>query len=154
MRRLEQLGIAHEVVAFDPAVRSASDVAQLSGIEAARVLKTLVVDTGAGSPPILAMVPADAELDLKLLAATHGVRKLHMASHVEAERLTGLKVGGISALALLDRHWPVYLEEAAAGFDSVLVSAGARGFDLRIAVDDLVRLTSARVAPLTRNAGA
>lgn len=148
LRRLEQRGVEHELVEFDSAVRSASDVAAALGVDPRRVLKTLVV-LGEGGSPALVMLPSARTLDLKTLATRHGVKKLRMATHAEAERLTGLQVGGISALALIDRRWPVYLDEAAAGFASVLVSAGARGFDVRIGTSDLVRLTSANVVPLS-----
>ena len=67
-----------------------------------------------------------------------------MASHRDAERYTGLKVGGISALALLGRGFGVLIEESATGFDDVLVSAGQRGFDVKLKVADLMVLTGAR----------
>ena len=68
-----------------------------------------------------------------------------MATHQEAEALTGLQVGGISALALLDRGFQVYLERAAQALSAFVVSAGQRGMSLRLQVDDFVRLTKARL---------
>ncbi len=111
----------------------------------AAVYKTLVVeqDPPKGKPYLL-MMPAGLEVDLKAFAAGLGVKKVRMASHRDAERHTGLKVGGISALALLDRGFGVYIHARAHDLDHVLVSAGERGMDVRMAVDDLVALTSAR----------
>jgi hypothetical protein len=40
------------------------------------------------------MIPANMQLDLKKLAAAAGAKKLKMASHREAEQMTGLQVGG------------------------------------------------------------
>jgi Cys-tRNA(Pro)/Cys-tRNA(Cys) deacylase len=111
---------------------------------AERVLKTLVVefDPPKGKP-CLVMMPSSLEIDLKVLAASLGAKKLRMASHRDAERHTGLKVGGISVLALLGKGFAAYIEETATLFDSVLVSAGERGYDVRIAMADLLSLTGA-----------
>jgi Cys-tRNA(Pro)/Cys-tRNA(Cys) deacylase len=73
-----------------------------------------------------------------------------MASHEQAEQLTGLKVGGISALALLNRPFEVYLDESATTFAQILVSGGQRGVDLQLNVKDLLALTEARVVRATR----
>lgn len=150
LRRLNALGVAHEVVAFDAATTSATGVALEAGVDPAHVFKTLVVvEPTPGSKPLLAVIPSTGVLNLKQLAREVGVRKLSMASHNEAERLTGLKVGGISALALIDRRWSVFLDESAAALDVFLVSAGARGFDVRIAPLDFIAVTGARLCPLT-----
>jgi len=55
-----------------------------------------------------------------------------------------LKVGGISALALTGKGFSILIEETATLFEEVLVSAGERGFDVRVRVSDLVELTGAQ----------
>ena len=70
--------------------------------------------------------------------------RLQMTTQRDAEALTGLQVGGISALALLNRGFEICIDRAAQGLDAVVVSGGQRGIDLRLAVDDLVRVTGAR----------
>ncbi|MCC7087750.1 MAG: aminoacyl-tRNA deacylase [Dehalococcoidia bacterium] len=142
---LEQRRVPHEVFEFDDTIRSAQEVARVTGVPADQVLKTLVVeqDPPRGKPYLL-MMPASLEVDLKVLAASLGLKKVRMASHRDAERHTGLKVGGISALALVGKAFPVLIEESATLFDQVLVSAGQRGWDVRIAVAALIELTAAR----------
>jgi Cys-tRNA(Pro)/Cys-tRNA(Cys) deacylase len=144
IRMLEQRRIRHEVLVFDDSIRSATGVAEHTGIEPELVYKTLVLeqDPPKGKPYLL-MMPATAEVDLKRAASALGVKKLRMASHRDAERLTGLQVGGISALALIGKGLPVYIESAALAHDEVVVSAGQRGFDVRLAVRDLMALTGA-----------
>ena len=145
IRMLEQKRIPHEVFEFDDSIRSATEVARVTGMPPEQVLKTLVVEQDPPrGKPYLVMMPSAMEVDLKVLAAGLGVKKLRMASHKDAERHTGLKVGGISALALLGRGFEVLVEESAELFDEVLVSAGQRGFDVRLAVIDLIQLTSAK----------
>jgi len=143
---LEQRKVAHEVFAFDAAIRSAGQVAQATGLPASQVLKTLVVENDPPrGRPYLVMVPAESEIDLKTLAAAVGAKKLRMASHRDAERHTGLKVGGISALPLAGKGFSVLIDHRVLHEESVLVSAGERGMDVRLAVADLVALTGASV---------
>ncbi len=142
---LEQRKVAHELFAFDESIRSAAEVARQTGMPPEQVLKTLVVELDPPKgKPYLVMVPSDMEIDLKTLARSLAVKSLRMASHADAERLTGLKVGGISALALTGKGFHVLIEQAAMKHREVLVSAGQRGFDVRLAVADLVALTGAK----------
>jgi Cys-tRNA(Pro)/Cys-tRNA(Cys) deacylase len=146
---LEARNVPHRLVRFDPAFRSAREVAQAAGVDPACVLKTLVIEQDPPrAKPYIVMAPAEAEVDLKLLAATLGVKRLRMASHADAERLTGLKVGGISALALTGRGFPVLVAASALEHDLVLVSAGTRGADVELRPVDLIALTGARPVPL------
>lgn len=147
---LEQKGIPHQVLEFDDSIRSAAGVAARAGIGLDLVYKTLVVehDPPRGKP-LLVMVPADSEVDLKVLAQSVDAKKLRMASQRDAERLTGLKVGGISALALLRKRFPVLIDERALRHSHIMVSAGQRGFDVRLPVADLVRLCEARAVRVT-----
>jgi Cys-tRNA(Pro)/Cys-tRNA(Cys) deacylase len=145
MRLLEREGVPYELLTFPESVHSAEGVAQVVGLPAGQVYKTLVVERPAGGRPLLVMVPGDRELDLKLLASCLAEKKLQMAGHNDAERLTGLQVGGISALALLNRGFEICLDRRAMALDEVVVSAGQRGTNLKLAVRDLIRVTHARI---------
>jgi Cys-tRNA(Pro)/Cys-tRNA(Cys) deacylase len=144
MRVLEAQSVSYEVFTYPPQRHSAVEVAELAGVPPAQVYKTLVVQREEGKP-LLVMVAGDRELNLKRLAAAIGEKKLSMASHRDAERLTGLRVGGISPLALLNRGFEIYVDQAAADQSHVYVSAGQRGVNLRVAVEDLLQVTSARL---------
>jgi len=110
------------------------------------VYKTLVVRREAkGKKPLLVMTPAGRELNLKALAAALGEKKLHMTTQREAETLTGLQTGGISALALVNRGFEVCLDRDAQALTHVHISAGQRGANLRLPVADLIRLTHAKL---------
>jgi len=144
MRMLDARGVPYEVYTFPPEIHSAEGVAQVVGLPASQVYKTLVVVRKQGKP-LLVMIAGDRELDLKRLAKAVGEKKLRMATYREAESLTGLQVGGISALALLNRNFDVYIDQAATKLERVLVSAGCRGINLGIKVEDLIRVTKAKV---------
>ncbi len=153
MRILDGRSVAYEVVEFPDSIHDAIGVAEYSGLPAQAVYKTLVaqvLDPATGLPlkstkPVLIMVAAGRSLDLKKLAAGLGVKKAAMARQADAERLTGLKVGGISALALLNRGFRTFLDEQAILLDYIVVSAGERGLNLRLKVDDLIAVTGARL---------
>lgn len=147
MRLLERQRIPYTIHEYDPSAPDAVAVAMAIGVPAAQVFKTLVV-LGAGARPALAMVPADCQLDLKRLAVVAGVKRFEMAPHAEAERLTGLRVGGIGALALTGKRWPSYLDESALAHPIIYVNAGQRGVMIGIAPSDLVRVAGATVGTI------
>ena len=145
MRVLERSGAQYEVLTFPQNLHSAIGVAEYLGIPPDQVFKTLVVQKPHSGKPYLVMVPGDGELDLKKFAQSVGEKKLHMVSYFEAERLTRLKVGGISALAVLNRGFQICLDRSALGLDRIVVSAGQRGVNLRVGVQDLVEVTGCRI---------
>lgn len=145
MKALDQAGVAYAALSYPADVTDAVAVAGHLGLPPAAVYKTLVVTRPAGRP-LLVMLPSNRRLDPRRLAAALGEKRVAVAAHAEAERLTRLQVGGISALALLGRGFDVVLDEAARQRDWVCVSAGRKGRNLRLAVDDLVRITGARWA--------
>jgi len=148
MRALDGRKVPYTAFVFDDAIRSADGVAATLGLPEHEVYKTLVaLSETAGRKPmlVLVMIPANRELDLRRLARATGEKAVRMATQREAETLTGLKVGGISALALLGRGFTVYLDASAQALDALYVSGGQRGVDLRLKVADLITVTGATV---------
>ena len=123
MRLLDARGIAYTPVQYSPALHSGEDVARAIGEPAGRVFKTLVV-LREPDAWLLVMVPSDRDLNLRKLAAAVGAKRVRMATRREAEARTGLLVGGISALALVDKPFAVYLDLQVLSWESIYVSAG------------------------------
>jgi Cys-tRNA(Pro)/Cys-tRNA(Cys) deacylase len=146
MRVLDAQGVRYEAHYYSPEIHSADEVAGLIGADAARVFKTLVVlpESGKGRP-LLVMVPANSELDLKHLGTQPGVdeKKLRMATQREAESLTGLQVGGISPLALLGKGFRIFVDGSATSLDLIYLSGGQRGVNLSLSPSDLIKVTGA-----------
>lgn len=147
MRLLERRGIPYTPAAYSPDIRAADEVARAIDVAPSQVFKTLVI-VAEGSAMLLVMLPSDRELDLKQCAAAVGVKRVRMATRKEAEAKTGLLAGGISALATLGKPFAVYLDQEALRFDAIWISAGQRGFNLRVGVDNLLCLTRATVIDL------
>jgi Cys-tRNA(Pro)/Cys-tRNA(Cys) deacylase len=130
---------------YDDGVHSAVEVAAAIGLPPEQVFKTLVVQ--ADDPkrkPMLVIVPGPESVDLRALAKAVSAKKVKMATHADAEKMTGLQTGGISALALINKGFDVYLDDRADKFEQIAVSAGQRGANVLLGVKDLVRLTRAR----------
>jgi Cys-tRNA(Pro)/Cys-tRNA(Cys) deacylase len=131
----------------------ALEAASLLGVDAERVYKTIVVTRDRPLKNLLVLVAGTRSVDLKLLAAALGDRKLHLPSEREAEALTGLQAGGISPLALLNRGFQVVIDAATHDYEAIHISGGQRGLNIRLAVADLARLTGARFASVSRAGG-
>jgi Cys-tRNA(Pro)/Cys-tRNA(Cys) deacylase len=148
MRALEKHGVAYTTCRYPETVHSASEVAPLLGVPPGHVFKTLVTQAD-DARYLLVLVPGDREIQLRLAAQAVGARRLRMVSRREAERLTGLKVGGISPLALLDRRFEIYLDASAAQLETLYINGGQRGINLYLRVADLLAVTGATVITAT-----
>ncbi len=151
-RLLESRGIPFSAYELPAEKLGALETAQLLNLDADRVFKTIVVvrsaESGKGKP-ILAIVPGPLEVDLKKLAKAVQAKKLELPTQREAEALTGLRAGGISPLALLNRGFQILLDETAQLFDEIHISGGQRGLNIRLPVQALVELTSAQLADIS-----
>jgi Cys-tRNA(Pro)/Cys-tRNA(Cys) deacylase len=150
MRFLESHGIKYEAFNYDDSTRDAEEVAKMLGVPAAQVYKTLVVERGSGGKPVLIMLASHRHLDLKKFAAAIGQKKVNMAAHADAEKMTGLKVGGISALALTHKNWEVYIDQPAAELEHIFISAGQKGTNLKVPVKGLIEVLKAKVVDASR----
>ena len=137
----ERAGISFTLHEYEHDPKAASyglEAAEKTGVDAARVFKTLVVtQDGALS---VAIVPVAAQLDLRALG-----KRAALADRAAAERATGYVLGGISPLGQRKRL-PTLLDESALAFGTIFVSGGRRGLEIELAPDDLVALTGAKVA--------
>ena len=143
MRLLDSLGVEYEVRTYeaDPDDLSAESVARGIGFPLEQTFKTLVV-RGDIHGVCLAVLPGNAELDLKALARATGDRRVEVVPLKEVQPLTGYVRGGVTALACR-KDYPVYLDEFAQLYDRISVSAGARGIQILLRPEDYVRATGA-----------
>lgn len=143
MRLLDARSIPYETRHYDPQIRDAEAVAEAVGLPADEVFKTLVVERTARKKPVLVMLPCNCSVNMKRLAKALGEKKVALAPHAAAERLTGLKVGGISALALMQKRWEVCLDSRYR--THIVISAGQRGTQLRLETKALIDLLTCRI---------
>jgi len=138
----------HEYVHDPSADAYGEEAADVLGVGYDQVFKTLVANLSDGRLAV-AVVPVSRRLDLKALAMAFGVKRAGMAAAMDAERATGYVVGGISPLGQR-RRLPMVLDESALAFEIIYVSAGRRGLEIALAPSDLIRLSNARMAAISR----
>lgn len=129
---------------------------KLGAIEAAEylhtpvesVFKSIVVLRPKGRP-VICLVPGHLKVDLKKVAQVLKEKKVAIASQQEAERLTGLLVGGISPLALLNKGFTFIFDRTIESLDDVYISGGERGLNIRINRMDLIAIVQPEIADVT-----
>lgn len=150
-RLLDQLQIPYELREYevDPDDLSAETVAAKVGLPPEQVFKTLVVKGEARNAIYLGVVPGSTELDLKALARLTSDRKLELAPLKDIQPLTGNIRGGVTALAA-KKAYPVYVDETAALYDVISISAGVRGTQILIKPADYLRVTNAVTGKISK----
>ena len=151
VRLLDRLGVHYGLREYDvdPEDLSAETVARKVGMPPEQVFKTLVA-RGDRYGVCLAVIPGNSELDPKALAHLTGDRRIEMVPLKEVQPLTGYIRGGVTALGC-KKDYPVFADETIELFDSISISAGARGIQILIAPPDYVRITGARLGPIARD---
>jgi Cys-tRNA(Pro)/Cys-tRNA(Cys) deacylase len=129
---------------YDPDADSVGlAAAEALGEPPSRVFKTLLIE--ADGKPICAVLASDSEVSMKRVAAAAGAKTAKMMPVVQAERLTGYKVGGISPFGQR-KPLPTLIEESATGETTIFVNGGRRGLQMKLTPADLVRALGATIA--------
>ncbi|MEH6821544.1 aminoacyl-tRNA deacylase [Dietzia psychralcaliphila] len=154
---LRAAGVDHAVHTYETAGGAFGDEAarvmgERLGVDAARVLKTLVLATarppaGTRTPLAVAVLPVTARLDLKAAAAALSCGKVSLAPVDVAEKTTGYVVGGVSPLGQ-KRPLATVVDRSALDHPTILCSAGRRGWEIELAPAYLVDLTGATTAAI------
>ena len=148
VRLLDQMGISYQLREYevDPDDLAAETVAAKIGLPPQQVFKTLVV-RGDRQGPCMAVIPGNAELDLKAMALAAGERKVQMVPVKELQDLTGYIRGGVTVLGA-KKAYPAYADESIVNFDVISVSAGVRGLQILIAPKAYLKACGAVTARL------
>ncbi len=150
VRLLESLGVHYELREYevDPEDLAAETVAAKIGMAPEQVFKTLLA-RGDRNALCFALVPANAELDLKALASAAGDRKTELVPVKELQGLTGYIRGGVTVLGA-KKAFPVFADETIQLWDAISVSAGVRGTQMILRPEDYLRVTNAVMADIAR----
>jgi len=149
-RLLDSRKISYTVFETPAEKLGALEAAQFLNVSPDIIFKTIVVTRDKGKKPILALIPGSRTVDLKLLAAFLGEKKVYLPSEREAEQLTGLLAGGISPLALINKGFQVVIDGLAQTYPEIHVSGGQRGLNIKLPVAELIKLTNARIALISQ----
>jgi Cys-tRNA(Pro)/Cys-tRNA(Cys) deacylase len=122
---------------------SASTLAIKIGQNIEQIFKTLVL-RGDKTGVFVAVVPGNAEVDLKKAAKVSGNKNCAMVQQKELFGLTGYIRGGCSPLGM-KKAYPIFIQESCLLFDFIYISAGQRGLQLKLNSEDLIKITEAVV---------
>jgi Cys-tRNA(Pro)/Cys-tRNA(Cys) deacylase len=143
-RLLDAKKVPYVVLEIPSGKLSALEVADFLKVSPDKVYKTIVARRSEAGKHVLAIVPANGEVDTKKLAQALGEKKMNIHSMRNAEAVTGLQAGSISALALINKGFQVVIDAHAREKSEIIISAGQRGLQVRLSPEDLARLTNAR----------
>ena len=149
-RLLDAQGVAYDIREYevDPDDLAAESVAKKIGMPPEQVFKTLVA-RGDRHGVCFAVIPGDAQLDLKALAKLTGDRSIDTVPLKDVQPLTGYIRGGVTALGCR-KPYPVWADEAIELFDAISISAGMRGAQLILAPADYLRAVGAKTGDISK----
>ena len=147
MKAIAATDVAFEVTVLDPPPRSLEEAAEREGVEPASKVKTLVVRRS-DDDYVFVLVGGGRVIDWPKLRDHLGESRLSMPDADDALRITGYARGTITVFGS-KRTLPVVVDEALAG-RAVSIGGGAHGVAIHLAADDLVAVTGADVADVTK----
>ncbi|MCC6289252.1 MAG: Cys-tRNA(Pro) deacylase [Chitinophagaceae bacterium] len=146
---LDKLNIPYELRTYEideDEHKSAVDVANAIGFAPEKIYKTLVVK-GFQDPYIVAVIPGNANLDLKKIAKASGNKNCEMLPMKELQSVTGYIRGGCSPIGM-KKQFPIFVEELSTLENTIVISAGKRGLQIVISPADLAKAVKVSFADL------
>ena len=148
MRRLDAAKISYEVKEYevDENDLSGIHIADQIGLPYEQVFKTLVAK-GDKTGIVVFCIPCDKEIYLKHAASVTGNKKMEMLHVKDLLATTGYIRGGCSPIGM-KKNFPTFIDESAGNFERITVSAGVRGAQLLLRVDELVPFVGAKLCAI------
>ena len=145
MRILDKAGIAYtyEEYEYDENDLDGHHVAEYLGVPYEEVFKTLTAVSDKGEYLVFCIC-VDDEIDLKKAAKLAGVKRVDMIHVKDLLNVTGYIRGGCSPIGM-KKQYRTFIDEMIELVDSVCVSAGQRGVQLKLKPEDLISFTNAVV---------
>lgn len=152
MRSLASKGIEYEAVEYetDGVIEDhfGMVIAEKTGIPPETSFKTLVLK-GEKTGITVACIPVCRELDLKKFAAAAGEKKFEMIHVKDLLALTGYIRGGVSPVGM-KKKYPTFIDASCQNHDKIAISAGVCGCTLILKTADVLAVTDAKCADITR----
>jgi Cys-tRNA(Pro)/Cys-tRNA(Cys) deacylase len=149
LRLLDAAGIPYTTAEYEVDVQdlSGTHAAEMLGMPAERVFKTLVLQGSSGGH-IVCCIPVAEMLDFKKAARASGEKSVEMIPVKALLPLTGYIRGGCSPIGM-KKLFPTFIDESAELYDTIGICAGARGCQLFLPIRVLLDFIPAQSADLT-----
>lgn len=147
-RLLAERGVPFRLAVHHRPATTVFEAAEQRGMRPGQMVKTMVLRLPDGRH-VAALVPGDRDVDLRLVRAALGVRRLSWLPREEVEAVTGYRPGAVSPVGI-GGVTEVLADQALAEEDELAVSSGVHGAGVRLATADLLRIVHPRLAPISR----
>lgn len=139
MRELDKNKIKYNFIEYevDENDLGAIAVAMKTGQDITKIFKTLVL-LNEKREMLVACIPGSDTIDLKKLAKLAGDKKVEMLELKELFNMTGYIRGGCSPIGIKKKH-KTYIHQSALTKDTIFVSGGARGIQIEIDPQILIK---------------
>lgn len=149
MRILETNQIPYEMYTYEcDEFIDGMQTASLLQLPPELLYKTLVT-VGKSKDHYVFVIPIQAELDFKKAAKVVNEKSLEMLSLKYLTQVTGYVRGGCTSIGM-KKQFRTILQEDAMLYDTIIVSGGRIGLQLRLHPDDLCSVTGAAYADVIR----
>ncbi|MBQ0002100.1 MAG: Cys-tRNA(Pro) deacylase [Treponema sp.] len=152
MRILESLNINYEASEYGDDGEhklehgAAARVAEKIGVDPEQVFKTIVFKSETKEVLVFCQ-SATSEINLKKARTAAGCKEVTPVKENELLALTGYIRGGCSPLGM-KKQYRTFIDETALLYDTICVSAGVRGIQLKLNPEDLIKATDAAAVDL------
>jgi Cys-tRNA(Pro) deacylase len=142
------LGQKFQVLEFDATTRTAADAASAIGCTVGQIAKSLVFRGANSNRPVLVVASGVNRVDETKVAAAVG-ETIARADADFVREATGFAIGGVPPVG--HKNPPVVLvDESLMEFEEIWAAAGTPNAVFRLTPADLMKLTSGRVAAISR----
>ncbi|SDN27204.1 Cys-tRNA(Pro)/Cys-tRNA(Cys) deacylase [Psychrobacillus sp. OK028] len=150
VRKLEQQKILFELIEYELSDDQVDGVtvAHKIGYPVFVVYKTLLVTAGTNKH-FVCIIPVHKELNLKEVAKAVGEKKVELLPLKELQPTTGYIRGGCSPIGM-KKLFPTWIDKSAESLDYILVSGGKIGLQVKLSLQDLLRLTNGQIAEIIK----
>lgn len=146
---LQQLGHAVEVKEFPAGTRTAQDAAAAIGCGVAQIVKSLIFRASASDRPVLVLVSGSNRVDEDAVARELG-EAIGRADADFVRARTGFAIGGVPPVG--HREKPVaFVDRDLLDFSEIWAAAGTPNAVFRLTPEELVAMTSGRIADIKQN---
>ena len=141
---LAALGFTLAVVELPHSTRTSAEAAAAVGTQVSQIVKSLIFRAERSDRGVLVLASGSNRVDEAAVAALLG-EPIARADPEFVRARTGFAIGGVSPVGHLE-PLPTFIDEDLLQYDSLWAAAGTPNAVFKLTPDDLVRLTSGRVA--------
>lgn len=128
--------IKYEVFEYPKNLRNTIKIAQYLNIKSEELYKSIVLL--GQNVKILAVLPSNYNINLDRFVLVTGLKNLYIATKEEVYDYTGMKVGEVSPMLLIDKDFKIFIDKSILLLEWVYLSAGKRGYVVKVRTKKLL----------------